>query len=118
MFERCRYDTNIPCRSGGQFSGNMVVSMRPLTPANALYATQITARYPRVHGAPVHFGDPVNNEVRIVTRHFNLNSIQTVIGISDISSPNYGDAVEIKPGEIPVFWACGVTPQAVVMKSL
>jgi uncharacterized protein YcsI (UPF0317 family) len=75
----------------------MVVSMRPMTPANAIRAVQITARVPRVHGAPVHLGDPA------------------LIGIADIMKPDFGEAVDILPGEIPVFWACGVTPQSVVM---
>jgi uncharacterized protein YcsI (UPF0317 family) len=68
------YDTNIPCRSAGQFSGNMVVSMRPLTPANALFATQITARYPRVHGAPLHIGDPVGIYLLTICKSFSFNS--------------------------------------------
>ena len=93
------FNTTIPCTPAGVFSGNMVVSMRPMTPANAIRATQVTARYARVHGAPVHIGDPMT------------------IGITDILRPDYGDSVEVKEGEVPVFWACGVTPQAVVMKS-
>lgn len=93
------YKTNIPCPSAGRFAGNMVVSMRPYSPSDAILATEITSRYPRVHGSPVYIGDP------------------SVIGIADISKPDFGDAVEIKPGEVPVFWACGVTPQAVVMTS-
>ena len=75
----------------------MVVSMRPLTTEQTVRATQICSRFPRAHGAPIHFGDPA------------------VIGIHDITCPEYGDAVEIRPGEVPVFWACGVTPQAVLM---
>jgi uncharacterized protein YcsI (UPF0317 family) len=91
------YRTNIDCRSAGVFRGPMVVSMRPLTPAQAVTATRICARFPRAHGTPVHFGDPA------------------AIGIRDIAKPDFGDPVEIRPGEVPVFWACGVTPQAVVM---
>ncbi|MBI3408111.1 MAG: putative hydro-lyase [Planctomycetes bacterium] len=91
------YRTNIPCRPAGVFKGPMVVSMRPMTPAQAIRATQICSRFPRAHGAPVHFGDPA------------------AIGIRDLGTPDFGDPVEIQPGEIPVFWACGVTPQAVVM---
>lgn len=91
------YRTNIECRSAGIFHGPMVVSMRPLTPAQAVTATRICARFPRAHGPPVHFGDP------------------TAIGIRDAARPDFGDPVEIRPGEVPVFWACGVTPQAVVM---
>jgi uncharacterized protein YcsI (UPF0317 family) len=73
--------------------------MRPLTPADAIRAVQVTGRFPSVHGAPVHLGDP------------------GAIGIRDIMAPDYGDPVEIRPGEIPVFWACGVTPQAVIAKT-
>jgi uncharacterized protein YcsI (UPF0317 family) len=73
-----------------------VVSMRPMTPANAIRAIQICSRFPQVHGAPVHFGDPAS------------------IGISNIDKPDFGDAVTIKPGEVPVFWACGVTPQVAI----
>ena len=85
------YITNIQCKPAGVFSGPMVVSMRPMTPKNAIRAM------PSVHGAPIHFGDPV------------------AIGIKDIMKPDFGDPSTIKPGEVPVFWACGVTPQAVAM---
>ncbi|GGW69635.1 putative hydro-lyase [Alishewanella tabrizica] len=90
------YRTNLACQPAGVFSSNMVVSMRPMTPANAIRAIQICSRFPQVHGAPVHFGDPA------------------AIGIHDIYTPDYGDAVSIKPGEVPVFWACGVTPQLAI----
>jgi uncharacterized protein YcsI (UPF0317 family) len=90
------YRTNIPCTPAGPFAGPMVVSMRPMTPANAIKAIQITGRFPAVHGAPVHIGMPEQ------------------IGIADLMKPDYGDPVEIKDGEIPVFWACGVTPQSVI----
>ncbi|MGN1069271.1 MAG: putative hydro-lyase, partial [Candidatus Fimadaptatus sp.] len=93
------YLTNIPCKPAGAFSGNMVVSMRPLSPAQAVRAALITGDMPRVHGAPIHIGDPA------------------AIGIADIGRPDFGDAVTIRPGEIPVFWPCGVTPQAAVMQS-
>lgn len=93
------YRTNIPCRPAGVFRGPMVVSMRPMTPAQAVTAVRVCGRFPRAHGVPVHFGDPA------------------AIGIRDIESPDFGDAVEIRPGETPVFWACGVTPQAVVMEA-
>jgi len=93
------YNTTIACTPAGVFSGNMVVSMRPMTPAQALQAVQVTSRYPRVHGAPVHIGSPA------------------AIGVSDLSRPDYGESVEVREGEVPVFWACGVTPQAVVMSS-
>ncbi len=90
------YRTNIPCVSAGVFNGPLVVSMRPLKPADAIRAIQITSRFPSVHGAPVHLGFPAS------------------IGIADISKPDYGDAVPVGADEIPVFWACGVTPQAVI----
>ncbi|MGI6263767.1 MAG: putative hydro-lyase [Succiniclasticum sp.] len=93
------YITNIPCTPAGVFKGNMVVSMRPYTPLDAIRATQVTTRMPRVHGAPIHFGDPA------------------AIGIKDIYKPDFGDPDTIKAGEVPVFWPCGVTPQAVVMAS-
>jgi len=90
------YRTNIACSSSGPFAGPMVVSMRPFKPADAIRAVQITSRYPAVHGAPVHLGHPHS------------------IGIKDIAKPDYGDAVPVADDEIPVFWACGVTPQAVI----
>ena len=90
------YRTNIQTVAAGAFHGPLVVSMRPLVPADAIRAIQITSRFPSVHGAPVHIGLP------------------EAIGIADINKPDYGDAVPIRPGELPVFWACGVTPQAVI----
>lgn len=90
------YRTNIPTRAAGPFRGPMVVSMRPLKAADAIRAVQITARTPEVHGAPVHLGDP------------------SLIGIRDVMRPDDGDAVEIMPDELPVFWACGVTPQSAI----
>jgi len=93
------YRTNIENRPAGRFSGPMVVSMRPLTPTLAIRTSQICSRFPLAHGAPVHIGDP------------------STIGIRDITKPDYGDAVEIRSGEVPVFWACGVTPQAVLMQA-
>jgi uncharacterized protein YcsI (UPF0317 family) len=93
------YRTTIACRPAGMFRGPMVVSMRPLTPAQTVKAVQICTRLPRVHGAPIHFGDP------------------EAIGIHDLARPDFGDPVEIRAGEVPVFWACGVTPQAVAMAS-
>ena len=91
------FRTNVSCESAGPFSGPLVVSMRPLTPSDAIKAVQITSRFPDVHGAPVHVGDP------------------GTIGITDLSQPDFGDAVPVRDDEIPVFWACGVTPQAVLM---
>ena len=93
------YDTNIPCAPAGIFHGNMVVSMRPLPHALVPKAVLITGQMPRVHGAPIHIGDPA------------------AIGIRDLSRPDYGDAVTIRDGEVPVFWPCGVTPQNAVMAS-
>ena len=90
------YRTNIACQPVGPFAGPMVVSMRPFRPADAIRAVQITSRFPAVHGAPVHLGHPHS------------------IGIADIGKPDYGDAVPVEADEIPVFWACGVTPQAVI----
>ena len=93
------YRTNIACTPAGPFAGPMVVSMRPLTPAHAIRAIQITSRYPAVHGAPVHIGLP------------------EAIGIKDIAKPDHGDAIEVRPDELPVFWACGITPQAAVLRA-
>ena len=93
------YRTNIACNPSGLFRGPMVVSMRPLTPRQADEATAICTRYPLAHGAPIHRGDP------------------RAIGIEDIAAPDFGDPVDIHPGEEPVFWACGVTPQAVAMSA-
>src|ERR1700758_2146267 len=90
------YRTNVACQSAGPFAGPMVGSMRPFRPAQAIRAVQITTRFPSVHGSPVHLGHPHS------------------IGIKDIAKPDYGDAVPVEEDEIPVFWACGVTPQAVI----
>ena len=93
------YLTNIATNPAGAFSGPMVVSMRPVPHDKIVRAVQVTSRFPATHGAPVHIGDP------------------SVIGIRDLSRPDFGDPVEIRPGEEPVFWACGVTPQAVALNS-
>jgi uncharacterized protein YcsI (UPF0317 family) len=90
------YRTSIATKQAGPFHGPMVVSMRPMSPANAIRAIQITTRFPAVHGAPVHLGKP------------------ELIGIKDIGKPDYGDALPVRDDEIPVFWACGVTPQSVI----
>ena len=87
------YRTNIACQPAGPFAGSMVVSMRPYLPADAIRAIQVCTRFPSVHGAPIHLGNPLQ------------------IGISNLASPDFGDPVTIKPDEMPVFWACGVTPQ-------
>jgi uncharacterized protein YcsI (UPF0317 family) len=93
------YRTNIPCRSAGRFRGPMVVSMRPLLPSQAIEATRICAKFPLAHGAPIHFGN---------SEH---------IGIADVQKPDFGDAVDFQENEVPVFWACGVTPQAALMEA-
>ena len=93
------YVTNIETIPAGIFSGPLVVTMRPIPTAKVVRAIQITSRFPGVHGAPVHIGEPEK------------------IGITNLARPDYGDAVEIKDNEVPVFWACGVTPQAVALKS-
>jgi uncharacterized protein YcsI (UPF0317 family) len=91
------YRTNRPCRPAGIFAGPLVVSMRPIPAALVATAVQVTARFPAVHGAPIHVGDPGG------------------LGIADLAAPDWGDPVPIEPGDVPVFWACGVTPQAVAM---
>lgn len=93
------YLTNIDCEPAGAFSGKMVVSMRPIPAGLVADAVRITSRYPAVHGAPVHVGEP------------------GLIGIDDLGAPDFGDAVDIPDGTVPVFWACGVTPQSIVMHS-
>lgn len=90
------YRTNIQTVKAGPFRGEIVVSMRSLSITNAIRAIEITSRFPQAHGTPIHFGDP------------------TTIGIKDIHSPDFGDPTEIKEGEVPVFWACGVTPQVAI----
>lgn len=94
------YRSGLQCSGAGRFASSpMVVSMRPLTPADAIRAVEITREYPGVHGSPVHIGDPAG------------------LGISDINRPEWGDAVTIRPGEVPVFWACGITPQLAALVS-
>ncbi len=92
----CTYRTALDTVPAGRLHGRMVVSMRNFTVPNAIRAIEITSRFPRVHGAPIHFGDPA------------------AIGIADIERPEYGGEPDIRPGEVPLFWACGVTPQAVI----
>lgn len=91
------FKTTIATEPAGVFHGPLVVTMRPFVPADAVRAVQITSRFPNVHGAPVHIGDPA------------------AIGITDLTRPDFGDAIDVRAGELPVFWACGVTPQAAVM---
>lgn len=90
------YRTSIPTRSTGPFVGPVVVSMRPFSRANAYRAIEITSRYPKMHGAPVHMGSPCD------------------IGIADLQNPTWGNRTPMEPGDIPLFWACGVTPQAAI----
>ncbi|OEU94831.1 putative hydro-lyase [Streptomyces oceani] len=93
------YRTSLACESAGAFSSSMVVSMRGVPPHRVPDTVRVCARYPAVHGAPVHIGDP------------------SVIGITDLETPDWGDTPALRAGDVPVFWACGVTPQAMVMES-
>ena len=93
------WPTSIQCRPAGVFHGPMVVSMRPIPSAQLAKAVTASARFPNAHGAPIHMGDP------------------SQIGIEDVSKPRWGDAQQFAPGDVPVFWACGVTPQAVALES-
>lgn len=93
------YRTNVQCRPAGRLSGPLVVSMRPVPASQVPTAVQVTARMPDVHGAPVHVGSPAS------------------LGIADLDTPDFGDPVRAHDGDVPVFWACGVTPQAAVMAS-
>ena len=92
------YVTSVETTPAGAFSGPLVVSMRPIQRSQVVRAVQVTSRFPSVHGGPVHIGDP------------------SAIGVRDIATPDFGEATEIREGEVPVFWACGVTPQAVALK--
>jgi uncharacterized protein YcsI (UPF0317 family) len=87
------YRTSLPCRSSGRFGGNMVVSMRPFKAADAIRAIQVCTRFPSMHGAPIHLGDPAQ------------------IGIGQLEKPDFGHSVTVHADEMPLFWACGVTPQ-------
>jgi uncharacterized protein YcsI (UPF0317 family) len=93
------FRTSIACQPAGRFNGPLVVTMRPYRAADAIRAVQITSRYPSVHGAPVHLGRP------------------DLIGIRDLQTPDYGDPVPVADDEVPVFWACGVTPQAAIAQA-
>ena len=93
------YRTDVPCRPAGRLSGDLVVSMRQIPAGQVTTAVQVTGRMPRVHGAPVHVGAP------------------GAIGIHDLAAPDFGDPVEAHDGDVPVFWACGVTPQVALMAS-
>ncbi len=93
------YRTTVPTVPAGRFRGPLVVSMRPIPAALVPRAVQVTGRFERVHGAPVHVGAP------------------EALGIGDLARPDWGDPVELRAGELPVFWACGVTPQAAALAS-
>ncbi len=93
------FRTSLTCQPAGRFSGPLVVTMRPFRPEDAIRAIQVTTRFPAVHGAPVHIGRP------------------DLIGIADLAKPTWGEPVEILDDEIPVFWACGVTPQAAIQSA-
>lgn len=88
--------TSLACEAVGGFHGPVVVSMRPIRKSEVERATDVTARLPLAHGAPLHVGDP------------------SAIGIADLSKPDWGDVLLPREDEVPVFWACGVTPQAVI----
>ena len=85
------------CTPAGRFHGPLVVSMRPIRADQVASAVDISSRYRRAHGAPVHVGDPAS------------------LGVADITQPDWGEPLPVEPGEVPVFWACGVTPQAVAL---
>jgi uncharacterized protein YcsI (UPF0317 family) len=93
------YRTRVATAPAGRFHGPLVVSMRPVPAGQVPLAVRVTGRFERVHGAPVHVGEP------------------SALGIDDVARPDYGDPVEIRAGELPVFWACGVTPQAAALAS-
>ncbi len=93
------YFTNQPCKPAGIFKGPMVTSMRPIRRDQLVRVIQICSRFPAVHGAPVHVGDPGK------------------LGIVDMDKPDFGWKPEIGADEVPVFWGCGITPQAVAMKA-
>ncbi len=93
------YRTSVECHPAGRFHGPMVVSMRPIPSPLVPKAVTVTARFPNAHGAPVHIGDP------------------RALGIEDLARPDWGDPQPFGPGDVPVFWACGVTPQSVALVS-
>jgi uncharacterized protein YcsI (UPF0317 family) len=93
------YVTNRRCAGAGPFEGPLVVSMRPFAPADVASAVSISSRFPAMHGGPVHIGDP------------------TALDISDLDAPDFGDPISISRSAVPVFWACGVTPQAVALEA-
>lgn len=90
------YVTSVPCRPAGKFSGPLVVSMRPIPAGQVARAVQVTSRYPWGHGAPIHVGDP------------------GALGIQDLDAVDFGEPPVMEPGDVPVFWGCGITPQLAV----
>lgn len=94
-----KFVSSLNCLPAGRFHGPMVVSMRPILEAQVQLVRELSARYPHAHGTPIHVGDP------------------KAIGIADLGRPDYGEPVLLHPGEVPVFWGCGVTPQAVAVKA-
>ncbi len=93
------YRTTIQTQAAGPFRGPVVVSMRPMRPPESIRAAVITARFPHAHGAPIHIGDPA------------------AIGIPNLATPDWGDPPALADDQVPVFWACGVTPQAAVQEA-
>ncbi len=93
------YNTILPTVPAGPFHGGTVVTMRAFSPQNAIRAIQVTSRMPSVHGAPIHIGDP------------------SVLGISDLTQPDYGEIVPVEKGLIPLYWACGITPQLAIQNA-
>ena len=93
------YETGLDCVPAGRFHGPMVVSMRPIRTDQLALAERATGAFPLAHGGPVHRGDPL------------------AIGIEDLDRPHWGDPIDIRPDEVPVFWACGVTPQAAIART-
>ena len=93
------YVTGQGCTPSGPFAGPMVVSMRPYKPDEVPAAVSASGRYPTMHGAPVYVGDPDS------------------LGVRDLDEPEFGESISIAEDEVPVFWACGVTPQAVAMQA-
>jgi len=91
------YTSGIDCVPAGPFAGPMVVSLRPIPRGELDRVVEVTKRYPSIHGGPVHIGDPA------------------AIGVTDVSATDWGKPPEIGPDDVPVFWGCGVTPQAVAM---
>lgn len=93
------YKTNIPCVEAGIFKGNMVVSMRPIPVKELTNVVLMTSKFSLAHGAPIHIGSP------------------EYIGIKELHKPDFGEVVPMPDDCVPVFWACGVTPQAIAIEN-